>query len=228
MKALPYVLAALVVGAGVFAFFRADRPPEPTPRPPQAATAPPDEPSQEPPAAAAVPRDPLPANGPPHGPMGVENEEPAALRWTVPARWEQAPNPNPMRLATYRVDGAGSAGSAEVAEVAEVSVARAGGTPDANIERWVRQFEGASTPKRSEKKVRGVDVTVVEVSGTYGGGAMMMPGAAQAVHPGWTLVGAIAQPPDGSTYFFKLLGPSAQVHAARPSFDAFLDTLTPP
>lgn len=232
MRALPYVLAILVVGAGAFAFLRTDRPPEPPPHPTEAATTPPEEPAQQPPAAAAMPHGGA-ANGAlqgpggpmgPTGPMGVENEEPAALRWTVPPGWEQAPNPNPMRLATYRIGAAGAAPD----DTAEVSVARAGGSPDANINRWVRQFDGASAPQRTAKKVRGVDVTVVEVSGTYGGGAMMMPGAAQTSHPGWTLVGAIAQPPDGSTYFFKLLGPTAKVHAARASFDALLASLTPP
>ena len=151
------------------------------------------------------------------GPMGVENGEPPSLSWTVPSGWTQAPNPNPMRLATYHV-GAG-------ANAPEVTIARAGGTPEANIERWVHQFEGASAPVRSDRKVHGIDVAVVEVSGTYGGGPMMMPGAPAAPQPGWALIGAVAQPADGATYFFKLLGPSAQVRDARSSFDSFLASL---
>jgi hypothetical protein len=153
--------------------------------------------------------------------MGVENAEPAALTWTVPAGWKQAPNPNPMRLATFHASG----GTGD--DVAEVSIARAGGSPEANIARWVGQFEGASSPKRNDRKIRGLDVAIVEVSGTYSAGAMQMAGAPAAPHPAWTLVGAIAQPPDGSTYFFKLLGPSAKVRDARPSFDAFVASLTP-
>jgi hypothetical protein len=234
MRALPYVAAAVVIGAGAFAFFRSDRAPEPASRAAPAEVAPGEAAGEPPPPVAErpPPDDPGTATAPPHGPMGVENEDPATLEWTVPAAWREVPNPNPMRLATFRVGGnPGSAGSgAGAEETPEVSVARAGGTPEANITRWVGQFEGASTPKRTDKKVHGIDVTIVEVTGTYSAGSgMMMPGAPAAPRPDWTLVGAIAQPPKagGSTYFFKLLGPAAKVRAARPSFDAFVASLKP-
>jgi hypothetical protein len=150
--------------------------------------------------------------------MGSENEEPATLAWTVPSTWQAAPNPNAFRLATFHVTG-----NDEV----EVSIARAGGSAEANIERWVHQFGDASSPQRSDRTVHGLRVAVVEVSGTYGGGPTMMPGSPSTAHPGWTLVGAVVQPADGSSYFFKLIGPSAQVQAARASFDGLLGSLQP-
>jgi hypothetical protein len=227
-KALPYVLAALVIAAGAFALLHTDRSASPAAATGASAAAPPAETRGAAEHAPALPPDhpPIGSSPPsPHGaagsmgPMGVENAEPATLSWTLPSGWTQVPNPNPMRLATFRV-GVGT-------DAPEVSVARAGGSPEANIDRWVHQFEGGGAPARSDRKVRGIDVAVVEVSGTYGGGGMMMPGAAAPSHPGWTLLGAIAQPSGGAAYFFKMLGPSAQVHDARSSFDNFLASLTP-
>jgi hypothetical protein len=143
-----------------------------------------------------------------------------------------------MRLATFHPTRSGGAGAQQRPDTTpeetpnqtpnetEISVARAGGSADANIARWAGQFEGGPAPKRTDEKIHGLDVTVVEMSGTYSGGAMM-PGVAATPHAGWTLVGAIARPQGGATYFFKLLGPTAKVHEVRPSFDTFLASLTP-
>jgi hypothetical protein len=147
------------------------------------------------------------------GALGAASDEPAAITWKLPASWQTAPNPNAMRVATYRP-------SPEI----EVSVARAGGSTEANIERWIGQFDGAGPAARADKVVRGLAVKVVEVSGTYAGGGMM-PGASEP-HPGWTLVGAVVETP-GSHYFFKMLGPTEQVVAARASFDALIASITP-
>jgi hypothetical protein len=155
----------------------------------------------------------------PHGPHGgqsgspaAENQEPAAITWTTPAAWQSAPNPNPMRLATYKV-GAGS----------EMTVARAGGSVDANVQRWTTQFDGAPAADRSEKQVNGLKVTVVRIAGTFLGGGMTN---APEKHDGWAMQAAIVES-SGPPYFFKLLGPADQVSAARPAFDALIASLAP-
>ncbi len=217
----PFVLAAAVLGAGAFALLR------PGPTPPTAV-----EPARELPAAptsepALDPRAGLPPNHPPIGdttaapaPAEPADGQGAAITWQVPEHWQVAPNPSRMRLATYRIPGA-----PHEADGAEMSVARAGGTTDANVERWVGQFQDAASPKRADRSVRGLKVTVVEIGGTYRGGGMM-PGAPPAQHSGWTLLAAIVEAP-GSSYFFKLIGPEATVRAARPSFDALVASITP-
>jgi hypothetical protein len=123
-----------------------------------------------------------------------------------------------MRIATYRVPGAGDDQSAEM------SVARAGGTIDANIQRWIDQFDQAGQDTRTEKTIRGLNVTIVEVAGTYLGGGM--PGAPSSAHPGWALLAAIVQTP-GSPYFFKLIGPAATLRAARSRFNSLIDSIVP-
>lgn len=52
-------------------------------------------------------------------------------------------------------------------------------------------------------------------------------GAATGAHAGWALLGAIVEAPE-QPYFFKLTGPAATVHAARPAFEALLDTIAAP
>jgi hypothetical protein len=146
-------------------------------------------------------------------------EEPPALAWTAPAAWRTSPNPNALRIATYRV-------SADDGDPTEVTVARAGGSIEANVQRWVAQFDHPGAEKRSERTVGDVSVTTVEVSGTYLGNGML-PADRAVKQDARTLVGAIAAP-GGTPYFFKMVGPSARVRAARPAFDAMIASLTRP
>jgi hypothetical protein len=146
--------------------------------------------------------------------MPVASADPPALAWTMPTGWQEAPSPNAMRLVTYRApDGV------------EISVSRAGGGTDANIERWVGQFDDVGHEVHAEKTVHGLHVVTVDVAGTFMGGAMT-PGAAAESHPAWAMVGAVVEsrsPP----YFIKMTGPVAAVRAARAAFDRLVDGITP-
>jgi hypothetical protein len=154
----------------------------------------------------------------PLGPAEGETDAPPAVVWKVPATWKVVPNPNAMRLATYHVPAATGA-----ADEAEMSVSRAGGSTDANIERWIGQFADAGQASRGEKEIRGLKVSLVEVSGTYQGG---MSGSAPTSRRGWTLKGAVVEAEDGA-YFFKLTGPTASVRAAHRDFDALVQSMSP-
>ncbi len=129
-----------------------------------------------------------------------------------------------MRTAEYRVPRA--AGDADDGECTVITFgAGKGGSADENVDRWVKQLEGASTPVRSTRIVHGMTVTRVEATGTYLG--MRMPGAPAAPpHPAYRLAGAIVEAPSGS-WFFKLTGPDATVKAADAEFDAMLDSCRP-
>jgi hypothetical protein len=155
--------------------------------------------------------------------MGNPGDVPAAeespLDWKAPARWQLVPNTNTMRLATYRIPHA----PGDTTD-AELSITRAGGSPDANAQRWIGQFadDGTRTSKRSTRKVGSLEVSIVEVQGSYSGG-MGKEGASQTR---WALLGAIV--PAGTTpYFFKLTGPAKSVLAARGEFDALVGSLAP-
>ena len=219
---MPKVSAVLIVpailGAAAAGYFLADHRSATAATPPSSLS---DAPGNAGGAAAASQK--LPSNHPavgtapqrnPHGGAlpNAENQQPPALEWKVPAGWQAAENPNPMRLATYKTsDGV------------EVSVSRAGGPADANILRWSQQFEGAPQPQRTEKDIRGVHVTTVRIAGTYEGG---MGATEPEKHAGWAMLAAIADAP-GAHYFFKVVGPEGQVDANRASFDALLVSIAP-
>jgi hypothetical protein len=178
---------------------------------------------------------PAPAEGqPPQGapggmPMGGVAAPPASgsptsaagLTWTLPAGWS-IEVPRSMRVATYSVPAA--PGDAECAECAVYYFgAGQGGGVDANLERWIGQFQPATQSKRSAKQVNGIQVSLADVAGTYTahGGSMTQP---QGDKPGWRLLGAIAEGPQGAA-FFKLAGPAKTVTAASKSFDALVGSL---
>jgi hypothetical protein len=170
----------------------------------------------------------LPPDHPPIGagsPMGPAMHEPtddgAPITWTPPPTWQSVPNASSMRLATYRIPRAPGD-----SEDGELSVTRAGGTTDANIQRWIGQFDGSAKSAREERAVQGLKVSVVSVKGSFLGGGMMQ-AAPSAPRASWALLGAIVETP-GSSYFFKLLGPASTVSAARAPFDVMIAGLSRP
>ncbi len=148
---------------------------------------------------------------------GATTDQKAALEWRAPDRWQLVPNANSMRMATYRVPR-----QPGDAVDPELSVTQAGGSVEANAERWIAQFgpAGQSTAERSTRKVGPLEVTVVEAQGDYSGGMTKVTAATS----GWALVGAIVATP-GMPHFFKLTGPAKSVLAARAEFDAMIATV---
>ena len=213
-RIVPYIVVAVVFVGGGIALFRGGDAGAAAPASTIQPQAPAEPQAAEPPALPPN-HPPIPSGGSPHGSMPVPTDESAAIAWTAPSTWTTEANPNSMRLATYSVPGG-----------AEVSVARAGGTTEANIQRWLAQFDGAGAETRTEKTVRGLHATVVEVAGTYQGMGGMGGGPGAGSHPGWALLGAIVET-KGSPYFFKMIGPAPAVKAAHASFDALLGSITP-
>ena len=140
-----------------------------------------------------------------------------------PAGWKSE-GQRPMRLATYTL--------APGAECAVYFFGTGqGGSVDANIDRWVGQFQQAdgkpskSTAKIAKRTIHGLPVTTVDVSGAYTG--MGGPTAqAGAPVPGYRLLAAIAEGPQGSV-FFKFTGPAKIVAANQAGFDKMLESLGP-
>ena len=115
-----------------------------------------------------------------------------------------------------------------------MTVMGAGGSVQANIDRWYGQFtqpDGSATKdKASTKKlnVSGSAVTLVDVSGTY----KDMPGGpfagGQAVdRPNYRMLAAIVEVPDRGSYFLKFYGPSATVSAHADGFRKMVEGMVP-
>jgi hypothetical protein len=142
-----------------------------------------------------------------------------AVKWTKPARWNAGP-PKDMRMATYLIPAA--AGDSEDAECAVFS--NIGGGVQANIDRWVGQFEKTDGPPiQKQATINGLLVTMVDVSGTFKGGGPMM-GQSGPSKAGYRLLGAIAAGTEGE-FFFKLTGPAKTIAAAQGEFQAMLKSL---
>ena len=145
----------------------------------------------------------------------------SGVRWTIPKRWTDQ-GQRPMRVATYAIPA--SAGDSDAGECAVFYFGNdQGGSVDANIDRWVGQFENPGMPAKATKDVNGMTVTLVQVAGTYlaPGGPMMQ---SQGKKDNFRLLGAIVQAPQGSV-FFKLTGPSKTVADAESEFNAMIGSL---
>lgn len=138
------------------------------------------------------------------------------LQWTPPAAWK-AQGSRPMRLNTY-----------SVGDEAECGVyyfgPGQGGSVQANLDRWIGQFQHPPQPAKIQHlTIHGMKVTTVDVSGAYTGmGGPMASGGAPK--PGFRLLGAIAEGPEGSV-FFKFTGPVKIVSTQAAAFDKMVQSL---
>ena len=142
---------------------------------------------------------------------------PEDLAYDVPATWVSAPNPSPMRKATFKIPKAGGE-----TEDAELAVSSAAGGVDANIKRWEQQF-GDAKAKTELRTIHGLKVTTVEIKGKIAsGGIMGMPGS--AAKDNQMLLGAVVDAGDRQ-HFFKMVGGEKTVTAARKDFDKLVASL---
>ena len=155
------------------------------------------------------------------GVLGTATGTVAGVQWTVPKKWTEQPQ-RPMRIATYGIPA--SEGDAEGGECA-VSFfgAGAGGNVDANIDRWIGQFENGGIPAKASREINGMKVSLVQISGVYlaPGGPMMQ---SQGKKENYRLLGAIVEGPEGMV-FFKCTGPAKTVASGEGDFNALVGSL---
>jgi hypothetical protein len=141
------------------------------------------------------------------------------LTFATPAPWKSAENASAMRKATLTIEAAGAEKPMEA--VFYYFGGGQGGDVDANIQRWVGQFQSAPEMKREDVEVGGVKVTLVKATGTYMDGAMF---GEKTAKENWALLGAIV-PGKEAPVFIKLTGPK---DAAMSIYDAFKAMATSP
>jgi hypothetical protein len=148
---------------------------------------------------------------------------PLGVSWFEPKAFQRVPKESPMRKATYLVPRA--KGDSQDGELVVFYFGPdQGGSVDANISRWIGQFQGASDIHRADRSANGLLQHTVEVEkGTF---SSQMPGDPSAPKSDYALLGAIVEAPSGS-YFFKLTGPRATVKASRDAFYELLDSVKP-
>ena len=154
--------------------------------------------------------------------LGEAKGSVAGIQWSVPKRWT-GQGARQMRAASYTIPAA--QGDPEPAECAVFYFGNSqGGSVDANIDRWVGQFEAVAPPARSEREVNGLKVTLVQIAGAYlaPAGPMM---ESQGKKDNYRLLGAIVEAPQGSV-FFKLTGPAKTVGECKGEFDEMVGSLS--
>ncbi len=104
-----------------------------------------------------------------------------------------------------------------------VTVMGAGGGVKANVDRWKAQFTKLAAQKEETKKVVGIEIHVIDLSGTYKD--QRGPFAPAENHEGYRMLGAIIVGEKLGAYFVKFYGPEKTVAAHEKAFAAMLDGL---
>lgn len=141
----------------------------------------------------------------------------------VPAGWKSEQPTSSMRLAQFRLPKV----EGDKAD-AELTVIIAGGGVEANLQRWYSQFkqpDGSDTKdkaKSSKKKADGMEIIVVDVSGTYVAPKQVgNPAAGSYNEKDYRMLAAIVPASDGD-HFFKLVGPAKTVAKWQKDFGAMI------
>ncbi len=158
---------------------------------------------------------------------GAESKPPVVMRLgsgltlTAPSDW--LPKTPKVRIIDYEfVVPAAKGDKAD----GRVTVMTAGGSVEANIERWFGQFsqpDGSATretAKVQHKTIAGHKVHIVEIAGTYRDAPG--PFAPPIERPGYRMLGAVIETGEGN-YFIKFYGPDRTVAEHAKPFHAMLE-----
>ena len=147
--------------------------------------------------------------------------EVSEFKFTRPASWEWVENNSPMRKAQLKVNDSAKKESAEVVFF-HFGEGGGGGT-QANIDRWLGQFQEAReklNPKIETATAAGRKVTYVQAEGTYMSG---MPGGSKTPQPGSALLGAIIESDKGNV-FIRMTGPAKLAMSAKVDFRKMVES----
>lgn len=143
------------------------------------------------------------------------------LSFSAPATWKKGTPKSAMRKAQLTVPAA--EGDNEPAMLVVFALPGAAGGIASNIDRYKGQFKSADgKPVETQTKVvkvKGQEVTRVEIAGTY-----KDPFGTGASLPEARMLAAMAES-GGIGYFIRLVGPEKTVKAAMPAFDAMIKTI---
>jgi hypothetical protein len=131
----------------------------------------------------------------------------------APEGWKQVPPKSRIVESEFAVPSEG-----EGLQPGRMTVMGAGGSVQANVDRWIGQFvqpDGSPTKDKATTKsikLAECSVTLVDISGTF----KDMPagpfgGGAAVDRPDYRMLAAIVETPGDGSYFLKFYGPSATV-----------------
>jgi hypothetical protein len=113
-----------------------------------------------------------------------------------------------------------------------VTLMGAGGSIDANVERWIAQFEVDGKPLTKDKaridktKIGGVEVHMIDLSGAYkdqSGGPFA--GGKTTLRENYRMLGAIIVGGEQGNYFVKAYGPKKTMDASEEAFKKMIESV---
>jgi hypothetical protein len=140
--------------------------------------------------------------------------------WTAPAGWKQVTPSSTMRIAQFDLDAAWP----DKVPVQCAIFPAIGGGKQANVDRWIGQFQQADgsdskeKTKLAESTRDGLTITRVELRGIFADGMQKPP---RQTDDGM-LLGAIVESADGENLYVKLTGPRAAIESEAVRFDEFI------
>ena len=135
------------------------------------------------------------------------------LSLEAPEGWKRVQPKSGIVETEFAIPSAG-----EGLQPGRMTVMGAGGSVQANVDRWYGQFtqpDGSATKDKAATKtlkLAGCTVTLVDVAGTYKdmpGGPFA--GGASIDRPDYRMLAAIVETPGKGSYFLKFYGPAATV-----------------
>ncbi|MCA9131906.1 MAG: hypothetical protein KDA45_02075 [Planctomycetales bacterium] len=154
------------------------------------------------------------------------------LQLTAPQSWQQVAAKS--RIVQYEFRAPSDAKEDE--PTARITIMGAGGSVEANIDRWYGQFEqpdGQATrdkAKRESFEVAGLKVHWVDIPGKFKDsmGAGPFSGGKVVLRENYRMLGAIIAGPDQGQYFIKITGPEEVVESLAADFKKMLKELQVP
>lgn len=144
------------------------------------------------------------------------------MKSKAPAAWKQQKTTTAMRKYSFKIDKA--AGEPEDAEVVVFFFGKSqGGGVDENLKRWKGMFKDPAGDKaKSDKfKVGNVQVTTLDISGTFLFKPPADPNAKAVEKPDFRALHAIFASPNGP-FFINLRGPAKTVEGQKKAFDEWV------
>lgn len=149
------------------------------------------------------------------------------LEFKAPASWTKKTPKSRIVEVEYEIPAAKGDETA-----GRMTVMGAGGTVEANIDRWIGQFDqpdGGDTKDKTkiEKlKVSGQDVQWVDLSGTYKDNPAPFAGGKSVLRENYRMLAAIVQTKESGNYFLKFYGPKATVTENEKAFRDLIDSMS--
>jgi hypothetical protein len=145
------------------------------------------------------------------------------LKLQAPDGWISEQPSSSMRVAQYKLPG--DAGDASL--VVYYFGPGQGGSVDANLERWIGQMQqpdGSSSRAKAKTEtttVNGMNLTLLDVRGTFSAGDMTGGGGSGQAMPNARMRAAVIETPKGA-YYIKLVGPEKTVERWDAGYMAFV------